>query len=126
MGEGAVIFPPCWFSFTNSETVKAVTPAFCSIQLYFIRDISVNFGIPNSPQCPDIGQNAHRCISGFRISGQSLIEVNCHNSRTSDDIDMKPGPVTKLSKRSKATSKKFGDGVMSSNFDVIVIFQIYG
>ena len=38
-------------------------------------------------------------ISGFRISGQSLIEENCHNSRTRNDIDMKLGPATKLYKR---------------------------
>ena len=39
---------------------------------------------------------------------------------------MKLGPVTKLYKRNKATSKKFEDGVMSANYDVIVIFLIYG
>ena len=39
---------------------------------------------------------------------------------------MKPGPITKLGKRNKATSKKFDDDVMSTNCDVIVIFQIYG
>ena len=38
--------------------------------------------------------------------GQSLIKVNCHNSRTSYDIDMKLGPVTKLDKRNKKMSKK--------------------
>ena len=43
-------------------------------------------------------------ISG--ISGPSLIKENCHNSRTSADIDMKHGPVTKLDKRNKTTSKK--------------------
>ena len=46
------------------------------------------------------------------------------NSRTSDDIDMKLGPVPKLDKRNKAT-KKFDDEVMSENFDVIVIFQTF-
>ena len=56
----------------------------------------------------------------------TLVKVNCHNSRTSDDIDMKPGPVTKLDKRNKVTSKKFDDDVMSANCDVIVIFSIYG
>ena len=65
------------------------------------------------------------CISDFRISGQSLIKVNCHNSRTSDDIDMKLGPVTKLDKRNKITSQKFYDAVMSANCDVIVVFQAY-
>ena len=36
------------------------------------------------------------------------------------------GPVTKLEKRKKTTSKKFDDGAMSANFDFIVIFRIYG
>ena len=35
---------------------------------------------------------------------------------------MKLGPVTKLDKRNKITSKKFDDEVMSANCDVIVIF----
>ena len=57
------------------------------------------------PQSPDIGQNSDRGISDFRISGQSLIKENCDNSRTSDDIDMKLRPVTKLDRRNKTTSK---------------------
>ena len=32
--------------------------------------------------------------------------LNCYNSRTSADIDMKLGPVTKPDKRNKTTSKK--------------------
>ena len=52
-------------------------------------------------------------FSDFHISGQSLIKRNCHNSRISDDIDMKLGPVTKLDKKNKTTSKKFDDDVMS-------------
>ena len=61
--------------------------------------------MPNSHQSPDVGQNSDGGISDFRISGQSLIKENCYNSRTSDDIDMKLGPVTKLDKRNKTTSK---------------------
>ena len=38
---------------------------------------------------------------------------------------MNVGPVTKLHKRNKTTSKKFDDDVMSANCDVIVIFPIY-
>ena len=38
---------------------------------------------------------------------------------------MKLEPVTKLDKRNKAMSKKFDDGVMSANCDVIVFFPIY-
>ena len=33
------------------------------------------------------------------------MKENCHNSRTCDDIDMNLGPVTKLDKRNKTTSK---------------------
>ena len=48
---------------------------------------------------------------------------NFHNSRTSNDIDMKLGLVTKLDKR---TLKKFDNDLMSTNYDVIVIFPVYG
>ena len=99
--------PPFWISLNNSETAKAVNLAFCSIQQHFIRDIRAKFGIHNSSQSPDIGQNSDEGISDFQISGQSLIKENCYNSRTSGGIDMKFGPVTKLDKRNKKkTSKK--------------------
>ena len=39
---------------------------------------------------------------------------------------MKLGPVTKIGKRNKTTSKKFDDNVMSENCDLIVIFHIFG
>ena len=61
----------------------------------------------------------------FLISSQSLIKENCHNSKTSRDIDMKLGPVTKLDKRNRTRSKKIDDDVMSENCDVIVIFRIF-
>ena len=35
-------------------------------------------------------------------------------------------PVTKHNKRNKTMSKKFDDDFMSKNFDVIVIFRIFG
>ena len=96
-GGWGVILPhlPCsCFSLNNSEKVKAVT-------LTFLRH--AKFGILNLPQSPDIGQNSDGGISNFWISGQSLIKENCHKLRTSDDIDMKLGPLTKLDKRNKAT-----------------------
>ena len=62
--------------------------------------------------------------SGFLA--KSLIKENFHNSRTSHDIDMKLGPVTKIYKKNKTTSKNLDDVVMSKNCDVIVIFSIYG
>ena len=67
-------------------------------------------------------------ISDFWVSGQFLLKKKLqkfHDSRTSDDIDMKLRPVTKLDKRNKPTSKKIDDDVMLENCDVIVIFQIF-
>ena len=79
--------------------------------------------MPNlvSITCPSL-----QILGSRRISDQSLIKENCHNSRTSDDIDMKLGPVTKIDKRNKTMSKKIHDEVMSENCDVIVIFRIFG
>ena len=62
----------------------------------------------------------------FPDSGQSFIQENHHNSRARYDIDMKLGLVTKLCKKNKTTSKKFGDDIMSANYDVIIIFPNYG
>ena len=39
---------------------------------------------------------------------------------------MKLGPVTKLDKRNKTTSKKVDDDVIAENCDVFVIFSICG
>ena len=61
-------------------------------------------------------------ISDFRIPGQYLICGNFHNSRTSKDIDMKLGSVTKLDKKNTTTLKKSEDDFMSANCDVMVIF----
>ena len=89
-----------------------------------MRDVCAKLGISYSPQSPDIGQNSDRGISDFRISGQSLIKENCHNSRTSDDIDMKLGPVTKLDKRNKTASKKFDDTSCQKVVTSLSFFQI--
>ena len=98
-------YPSCWFFLNNSEMVKAVTVPFCSIQQLFVRDHRAKFAIPNLPQSPDIGENSVRGISNFRISGQSLINKNCHNFGTNNDIDMKLGSLTKLYKRNTEASK---------------------
>ena len=73
-------------------------------------------------QTPGIGQNPDGGISDFRISGQSFINKNYVNSRTSHDTDMKLGPVTKFDNGKAPTSKKF-DYVMSTNFEVSVFFS---
>ena len=82
--------------------------------------------MPNLPKYPDIGQNSNVDIFDFQISCQSHVKENFHNSRTSDDINMNLGPVTKLDKRNKGTSKKFDNDVISANCDIIVTFSIYG
>ena len=60
-----------------------------------------NFGLSNAPQSPDVGKNTDGNISDFRISGQFLTKENRHSSRTSDDIDMKLGPATKIDNKNK-------------------------
>ena len=70
-------------------------------------------------QSPDIGQNSDGGNSDFQISSQSLIKRNCH------DIDMRLGPVTKLDKGNKITSKKFHNDIMSENCDTTDTFPIY-
>ena len=77
---GGQFYPTCCFSLNNSETVKAATLAFCSIQLNLIRDVRPKFNIPYSLHSPDIGQNSDGYVSDFRISGEFLIKRNCHNS----------------------------------------------
>ena len=79
------------------------------------------FGVPNLPRSSNIWHNSDKGISNFWISGLSLVKVNCHNSRTSDDIDMKLGLKTKLDNRNKITSKKNWRYLMLVNCDVIVI-----
>ena len=79
---------------------------------YFVTDPMLD-----SPQFPGIGQNLDGSISYFGIY------ENCHKSRTSHDIGMKLGPVTKLDKRNTATSKTSDDDVMSENCNVIVFFS---
>ena len=73
-------------------------------------------------QSSDIRQNSDKSISYFR-------SIPCHNCRTSNDIDMKLGPVTKLDNKNMTTSKKkkkkMDDDFMSANY-VIVLSLIYG
>ena len=74
--------------------------------------------LSNLPRSPG---NTH--ISWFLV--ESLLNKHFHNSRTSIDIDMKLGPITKLGKSNTITSKSIEDAVMSTNYDFVVIFPIY-
>ena len=77
----------------------------------------------NLPQFSDIGENLDVVISNFQISGRLLINKIFRNSRTSNNISMKFGLVTKLYKRNMEDQKQID---MSTNCDVIAIFPIYG
>ena len=79
--------------------IKAVTLAFCSICNILLETFVPTLVSLTHPR-PRYWAKLKRGYFLFRISGQSLIKENCHNSRKSDDIDMKLGPVTKLDKGS--------------------------
>ena len=48
------------------------------------------------------------------------------DSRTSNDIGMKLGPVTKLEKTKKTKSRMFDVDIMSENCHIVVIFCFFG
>ena len=52
------------------------------------------------------GSIRYRPVYNFQTSGQSFINKNCHNCRTSHDLDLKLGLVTKPDKRNTVMSKK--------------------
>ena len=64
------------------------------------------------------GQGYFRFLDFWSIPYKQ--KFNNSSSRTSHDIDMKPGPVTKPDKKNTATS--FDDDFMSANGNVIVFF----
>ena len=104
---------------------EAVILAFYSMQWFFFEETPAKFGIPNSSQSPDIGQNSDVSISNLWISGQLLINENCRNSGNNTNIQMKLRPITKLDKRNTATLKKVNYDDLSTNCDFFVIFLIY-
>ena len=58
------------------------------------------------------------------IYGQSIVNENCHHFRTSNDIEIKLGPVTKEGEVN--VKKKLDDDFMLASCDIITIFLIYG
>ena len=69
-----------------------------------------------------IGQISDRSILDFRISGQSLIKINCHKSRTSDDTEKKLQAVTKPKKRNKTTPKEM---MMTSCWETVTSLPFF-
>ena len=92
----------------------------------FYQRHSCQIWYPNLPQTTGIGQNSDGGISDIQISGQSLIKENCHNSRTSDDIDIKIRPVTTLEKKNMATSKNWTITSCQQIVTSLFFLRIYG
>ena len=90
---------------------------------YIILHLGTNDAL-NFPQ-HEILYKIRSWVWGGNFWSIPYIKENCHNSRTSDNIDTKIGQVTKIDKRNKTASKKYDGDVMLVNFDVIAIFSIY-
>ena len=75
--------------------VKAVTLALAAFSNFSLETLVPNLVSLICPSPQILRRNSDGGISDFRISGKSLINKNCHNSRTSDDFDMKLGLVIK-------------------------------
>ena len=72
------------------------------------QEIRWNYGVLHSSGALNVQRKVWDCrnLSLSNILNPNLVGENCHNSRISDNIDMKLGPVTQLDKRNKTTSKK--------------------
>ena len=104
--------PSCWFSYNNSETVKAAILAFCRI---LCRNIFLEKFVPNllSLTCPSLKILGKTQTGAFPIS------------RFMVNLTLKKIFITpKLDKRNKTTSKNFDNDVISKNCDVIIMFSL--
>ena len=81
---------PCWSSINKSETLEILMPNLVSLT-------GSIFQILKKPQTEVFS------ISGLLV--KSLINKDCHNSRTGNNIKMKYEPMIKLEKRSMTTSR---------------------
>ena len=95
-----VILPPLsrCFSLNNSKTVKAVNLVFFSTEQLFVRDIHAKFGFLHLLQWQNCSL-ASEFLVKFFINKSFLI------SRTTNDIDKKFGPLTKLDRSNTKVSK---------------------
>ena len=97
---------PLLFSLNISETVKTVTCHFAAFSNFSLETLVPNLVSLTRPSLQVSDKNQDKGISNFCIFGESLTNKNCHNFRTSNDINMKLRPVTKLDKGNTAKSKK--------------------
>ena len=62
-------------------------------------------------------------ISRFLV--KSFLSKNGYNPRTSNNTDIKLGPLTKIDKINMTTSKHFNNDLVSASYDVIIYFLIH-
>lgn len=106
------------FSLISPDGTSCKTGIF-QHSVFFLKDIGPEISIPNLSQPLDIGRNLYRSISNSRISGQSLIK---DNYKTSNDIYMKLGPLSKLEKRNTIKLRKLDDDAILRNSESFLIF----
>ena len=107
-------FIPSWFFHSNSETVKAITLTFCSIQKLFIRNY-----LPNS--LPNLVSRTH---SSLQILGKTQTGVFPISKLMVNPLKMKtfivPKPVMILTWNLDQQLN------LTANCNVIAIFPAYG
>ena len=107
----------------NSEMIKVVNLAFFNIRNFLFETFMPNLVTLTCPslQIMDKTQTGVFSISGYLV--KSFTNKNYRNYRNSPEIDMKRGPLTW--KKYDNVTKNWGD-VVSKNYEIIVIFLIYG
>ena len=114
--EGSNFTPPCWFFLNNSETVQGVTLANAAFSNILLETFMPNLVFLICPSVQILGKTQTGVFPIFEFQ-------NCHNTRTSDDSDMKLGPVTKLGKRTKQRQKNLTMTSCRKNMTSLPFFQ---
>lgn len=92
--------PPLFCLFLNNlETVEALSLLLCQIK--FIKDTMLNLVSINSPNIWIFFKIQTEVLSVSEFLVKSFMNINCYKSKTSHDIDLKPGPLSKLEERNK-------------------------
>ena len=92
-----IFLTPCWFSFNNSFKLSNF-----SLQTFMSNFVSLTH-----PRCQILDKTQTDVFTISRFMVMSLINKNCHNSRRSNDIDMKLEPVDNYVCQQIVTSPSF-------------------
>ena len=93
-------------------------------------NISLKTSVPNlvpitCPSLQILGKTQAGVFPISRFFGQSHIKVNCYNTRTSDDIEMKLGQVTKFTTNLKQSVSRIPDAYsVKLTFSLTVTFYL--